>query len=185
MPRDDTLEHPRTVFQILKRHYALLHPGDGAATSAVSASRISAISSASISPRTAGASARPPSPTRWGGRNIARACSSFAPQRCYSCCSAISGAPAAASWRCAATPTFKARPTSQRFTTYCRAICQCPRRARTTTFADYLDAGGVEEAERLLGRQRRQLTSSACSRRGWGDAARQDNSTGPTTICRG
>ena len=28
--RDETLQHPRTVFQILKRHYRPLHPGDGA-----------------------------------------------------------------------------------------------------------------------------------------------------------
>ncbi len=41
-------------------------------------------------------------------------------------CWATSGAPAAGSWRCAATPPSRARPTSRPCSTSCPATCRCP-----------------------------------------------------------
>ena len=100
-PTDMTLEHPRCVFQILKRHFARYtpemvekrqrHPEGGFPRG-----------SQDPVPRTRGARRPRRSATPSAGRSIPRACRSSARRRSCSSSSATSGVPAAASWRCGA-----------------------------------------------------------------------------------
>ena len=145
---------PATVFQILKRHYARYTPEMVREVVRHQPSRTSTTWPAP-SPRTPGANAPPASPTPSAGPSTRWARSSSAPPRSCSCCWATSGAPAAASWRCAGTPASRARPTSRRCSTCCPATCRCLWPAYTTPSPDYLDAVASEEAEGLLGPRRR------------------------------
>ena len=107
------------------------------------------------SPPTAAATAPPAGSTRSAGPTTRSACSTSAARRSSSCCWATWAARAAASWRCAVTPASRARPTSRRCTTSCRATCRCPRPASTTPCDDYLDSDRQHRAEGLLGQRRR------------------------------
>ena len=158
-----------------------LHPGDGAATPAASASRISTISPGPSS-RTPGASAPPASPTPSAGLSTPWAPSSSAPQRFCNCCWATWVARAAASWRCAGTPASRARPTFRRCSTCCPATCRCPRRARTTPSPTTSTRSG-RRSRRASG-PTPTPTWSACSRRG-GATPPGRTTTGPTTTCPG
>ena len=129
-PRDETLQHPRCVLQVLRRHYARYTP-TSSPRCAGSPRRTSASSRTRSSP-TRAASARAPSATPSAGPSTPRACRSSGRRRSSSCCSATSAGPAAGSWRCAATRRSRARPTSRRSTTCCPATCACRRRARAT-----------------------------------------------------
>ena len=125
---DPTLQHPRCVFQILKRHFARYTPEMveetcGIPQQLVPESRRNAVQE--LGPR-----ARPAlSATRSAGRSTRSACSTSARPRSFSCCSATWAGPAAASWRCAGTPPFRAPPIFRRSTTCCPAICRCRRRS--------------------------------------------------------
>ena len=99
----------------------------------------------------------------------ASACSTSAPRRSCSCCSATSAAPAAASWRCAGTPASRARPTSRRCSTCCPATCRCPTRgehdtSRTTSTASPAPSTKGFWAQRR--RLRRQPAQGLLGRRG-------------------
>ena len=76
--------------------------------------------------------------TRWAGRSIPSACSTFAPPRSFSCCWGTWDVRAAASWRCAGTHRFRARPIFRRSTICCPAISPCPRRNMTRISQTYL-----------------------------------------------
>ena len=168
--RDPTLQHPRCVFQLLKRHFARYTPEMVEETCGVPRATV-----LPASPRrcatTRAASARPRSATRSAGRSTPSACSTSAPRRSCSCCSATSVGPAAASWRCAATRRSRARPTSRRSTTSSPATSRC--RAPSTT-----DLDDVHRAER---RRRRASGASmdaytvSLLKAWWGDAATADN----------
>ena len=120
----DTLQHPRCVFQVLKRHFARYTPEMVEQICGVPKERFLRDGRASTVPHP-GRRRPARSATRSAGRSIRPACRSFARRPSCSCCSATSGGPAAASWRCAATRRSKARPTSRRSTTSCPAICRC------------------------------------------------------------
>ena len=137
--RDETLQHPRCVFQIAEAPFRALHAGDGRGDLRHSASSCSCASPRRCA-RTPGASARPRSATRSAGRSTPSACSTSAPPRSSSCCSATSAGPAAASWRCAATRPSRARPTSRRCTTCCPAICRCRTPSTRRTSTTYIEA---------------------------------------------
>ena len=85
-------QHPRCVWQILKRHYAALHARDGGAGVRRPAGRCSPRSASCSSP-TRDASARPRSCTAWAGRSTRSARSTSAPPRSCSCCSGNMGRP--------------------------------------------------------------------------------------------
>ena len=113
-------------------------PGDGRARSAASrASRSSRWPRRCA--RTRAASARPRSSTRSAGPSTPSACSTSAPPRSSSCCSATSAGPAGGSWRCAATPRSRARPTSRRSTTSCPATSRCRRPHAHRGLDDYVE----------------------------------------------
>ena len=59
------------------------------------------------------------------GRSIPMACRSSAPRPSFNFCWATSDARAAAFWRCAAMPAFKAQPIFRLSTTFCPAIFRC------------------------------------------------------------
>ena len=130
--RDETLQHPRCVFQILKRHYARYTPEmvraglrrpAGDVPRGVRGRR----------PRTPAASGPPRCvyAVGWTQHTRRRAVHPHR-ARSSSCCWATWAARAAASWRCAGTPASRARPTSRRCSTCCPATCRCrtARRAR-------------------------------------------------------
>ena len=70
---DKTLEHPRSVFQLLKKHYAATRPSRSL-RSVAARPKISNERPRSSAPRAAPA-ARARCSTRWGGRSIATRCS--------------------------------------------------------------------------------------------------------------
>ena len=73
------------------------------------------------------------------GRNIPKACRSFALRRSCNCCLGISDGLAAAFWRCAVTPRSKARPIFRRSMTFCLVIWRCRAAVREETLQRYLD----------------------------------------------
>ena len=99
---DPTLEHPRCVFQILKRHYARYTPEMVERICGIPRDVFLEVADSLIA--NSGASARRCSCMRSAGRSTRRACRRSVRARSSSCCSATSGAPAAGSWPCAATP---------------------------------------------------------------------------------
>ena len=84
-------------------------------------------------PRTPGATEPARSATRSAGRSRVMARRSSARRASCSCSSATSDGRAAASWRCAATPQSRDRPTCQLSSTCCRATCRTRRPSRATT----------------------------------------------------
>ena len=123
---DETLQHPRCVYQLLRRHFARYTPELVEETCGVSREQIPRGVRGAVRELRA-ASARAPSATPSAGPSTRSACSTSAPPRSSSCCWATSAARAAASWPCAATRRSRARPTSRRSTTSCPATCRCPR----------------------------------------------------------
>ena len=126
------------------------------------------------------ASARGDRATRSAGRSTPPASRTSAPRRSSSCCSATSAGPAAASWRCAATPASRARPTSRRCTTSCPATSRC----RTRTPHDDLD----EFVERNAAGRPGCWATLRCLHRqpaeGWWGAAATPRTTSASTSCR-
>ena len=143
-PRDDTLQHPSSVYQILKRHYARYTPEMVAAVCGVSVDDFDDLV-ARRSPRTAAASGPRRSSTPSAGPSTASACSTSARPRSCSCCSATWAVRAAASWRCAGTRASRDRPTSRRSTTSCRATSRCPSQGCTTPGTNLGAIGNKEQ----------------------------------------
>jgi len=130
---DDTLQHPRCVFQVLKRHYARYTPemveeicGIPRTSSARSPTPWSATPAGTAPARSATPSAGP---------STRSACSTSGRRRSSRACWATSAVRAAASWRCAGTRASRARRTSRRSTTSCPATSRCrtPTSTRTST----------------------------------------------------
>ena len=139
IPADPTLQHPRCVYQILKRHYARYTPE--------MVERVCGVPQEQFLRVARGAGRRTPAgsaPRRWStasaGPSTASARSSSAPARSSSCCWATSAGPAAGSSRCAGTPASRAPPTSRRCSTCCPATCRCRSAGARRDLADYLDA---------------------------------------------
>ena len=120
--QDPTLQHPRCVFQVLKRHFARYTPEMVEQVCGV--------------PRICFSSPRPSAGlgTRAHRRHLLRRRldaafdrlrRSSARRRSCSSCSATSAGPAAGFWRCAATRRSRDRPISRRSTTCFPATCRC------------------------------------------------------------
>src|SRR5947209_7015373 len=78
-------------------------------------------------------SGRAASCTRSAGPSTRPGCRSSAPPASCNCCSGTSAGPAAASWRCAATPAFRGAPTSPPSMTCFPATCRSRSPTPTTT----------------------------------------------------
>ena len=146
--RDETLQHPRCVFQILKRHFARYTPEMVEQMCGVPPERSSR--SASLLDRELRAGAHDRLRVRGGldpahGRRAVHP----RPRRSCSCCSATSAAPAAASWRCAGTPRSRAPPTSPPCSTCCPATSRCRTRTPARTWTASCEAEAAHEG--LLG----------------------------------
>ena len=129
---DPTLQHPRCVFQILKRHFSRYTPEmierhAGVPQKPVPESRRGFLPMPPVRTR------RRPSATPWDGRSTPRACRSSARQRSCSCCSATLGAPAAAFSPCADTLRSRVQPTFPHCMTSFPATCRCRSSRRTPT----------------------------------------------------
>ena len=145
---DATLQHPRCVFQLLKKHYRALHAGvrrrDVRLLGRGLPRRLRGAAA-----RTRAASGRARSATPSAGRSTRSASSTSAPPRSSSSCSGTWAGRAAASSRCAATRRSRARPTSRRSTTSCPATCRCRTPRRTATSTSFMR--GEHVADRLVG----------------------------------
>ena len=130
-PRDETLQHPRCVLQILRRHFARYTPELVADVCGCTPEQMVQVAETLCD--NSGRDAPAPSSTPSAGRSTAPACRSSAPPASCNCCWATSADPAAASWPCAATPASRGRPTSPRCTTCCRATCRSRRPRSITT----------------------------------------------------
>ena len=131
-PRLDlTLQHPRCVWQLLKRHYASYTPEMVERVCGVPQDLFAKVCELFVA--NSGRERPRPSSTVSAGRSTRSARSTFAPPRSFSCCSATWVVPAAASWRCAATPRSRAPATSRRCSTRFPATSRCRTRTRTAT----------------------------------------------------
>src|SRR4029453_13283641 len=131
---DPTLEHPRCVFQLLRRHYRRYTPELVEQACGVPKKQFLAVAEALCAnsgrertsafcyavgwtPPSVGVQYIRPAP-RWG-------CTPPPPPPSPNCCWATSAGPAAGSWPCAATPPSRAPPTSPPSTTCCPATSRC------------------------------------------------------------
>ena len=124
-PRDETLQHPRCVYQILKRHFARYTPEMVEQVCGVSAGAVPR------GLRGVDGELRPRAHHRAGLQrrlDPAQRRRAVHPHRRDHPAAAGQHGPAraAASWRCAGTPASRARPTSRRCSTCCPATCRCP-----------------------------------------------------------
>ena len=130
-------QHPRCVFQVLRRHFARYTPEMVEAICGISR-RTTSGRWPRRSRATRGATAPARSATPSAGPSTRPASRSSAPPRSCNCCWATSAGRAAASWRCAATRRSRAAPTSRPSTTCCPATCRCRATGRSTTLAGRL-----------------------------------------------
>ena len=142
--RDPTLQHPRCVFQILKRHFARYTPEMVAAGVRLRTER-----AGSRWPSCCAATPDASGPVPWSMRrrlDPAHDRRADDPGRRHPAAAARQhrAGPAAASWRCAATATSRARPTSRPCTTCCPATCRS-RGAdeQHETLDDYVEHEGL------------------------------------------
>ena len=129
--RDETLQDPRCVFQVLKRHFARYTPEmvrRGLRHRAGGVRAGGRVDHGQQRPR-ADDGVRA---TRSAGPSTASAPSTSGRRRSCRRCWATSAAPAAGSWRCAGTRASRARPTSRRCSTCCPATCRCRTRCSTS-----------------------------------------------------
>ena len=170
--RDETLQHPQCVYQVLKRHYARYTPEMVAETCGVSRGGLPR-GLQGVDRATPTASGRPRWSTASAGPSTASACSTSAPARSSSCCWATWAVPAAGSWRCAATPASRGRPTSRRCSTSCRATSRCRTPRSTPALEQWVDAIRKPGIEGVLGQRRAYEVSLLKAY--WGDAATAEN----------
>lgn len=127
---DPSLQDPRCVFQILRRHFARYTPEMVADTCGIGVEDFhylaDAVTQNSGRERTTSFVYAVGWTQHTLGAQFIRTAASC------NCCSAIWAVPAAESWRCAGTPAFRAPPISRRSITSCRAICPCRWRVCTT-----------------------------------------------------
>lgn len=132
--RDETLQDPNTVFQILKRHYSRYTPEMVEEICGIPPEDFQYLADSIVENSGRERTTCMAYALGWTQHTLVR--NSFAPRPFCSCSWAISDAPAPASWRCAGTPPFRAPRTFPRCLTCCRDICPCPpprsRRLRNT-----------------------------------------------------
>ena len=176
---DETLQHPRCVFQVLKRHFARYTPEMVEQICGVPQELFAKVVRAA-SRTTQAATAPRRSSTASAGRSTPSACSTSAPRRSCRRCSATWAARVAASSRCAGTRPSRARPTSPRCSTCCPAICRC--RTRTATPIS-TPTPGRSPRTRDSGRTPRHYLVSLL--KAWWGERRPLSTTSATTTCRG
>ena len=168
--RDDTLQHPRCVFQLLKRHYARYTPEMVQRTCGVPRRDLPAglrLDHLQLGPRPhLGVCLR----RRLDPAHRRR---SVHPGRVDPAAAARQHRPsrAAGSWRCADTPRSRVPATSRRCSTCSRAICRCltPMSTRTSTRS-------LRPTRRIAGTGATPATTwSPCSRRGGARPRPRDN----------
>ena len=121
---DPTLQDPRCVFQVLKRHFARYTPEMVERYCGVPQEVFPKVAGDVHLGIGAGEDCRD---LLCGGLDATfeRACRSFAQRRFCNCCWEILGGPAAEFWHCADTLRFRAQPIFPRSTTFCPGTCPC------------------------------------------------------------
>ena len=168
---DPSLEHPRCVFQILKRHFARYTPGDGRADLRRAPGPLPGGMPGLDGELRPGAH-RGAGVQRGLDPALGRSAVHPGRSRSSSCCWATSAVPAAGSSRCAGTPASRAPPTSRPCSTCCPATCRC-RMPRHEDLPGYLDE--------VRGHNNKGFWSNADTymvsllKEYWGDAATPEN----------
>ena len=121
-----TLQHPRCVFQMLKRHFARYTPEMVEQICGVPQDTFLQV--CELLAENSGRSGLQRSSYAVGWTQHTVGAQYIRTASILQCCSATSAVRAAASWRCAATPPSRARPTSRRCSICCRATCRCRTR---------------------------------------------------------
>ena len=142
-------QHPRCVFQILKRHYARYTPEMVEQVCGIPPDVVRSRSAEPVRRQLRPRAHDRVRATRSAGPSTRSACRTSAPRRSCNAARATSAGPAAASWRCAGTPSSRARPTSRR----CSTAARLPADAARARHEDLDELRGRRCAERrLLGR---------------------------------
>ena len=172
--RDQTLQDPRCVFQIVKRHFAATRRRWSSGSTGCPKETFLKVA------ETIARQLGPDRTTSFcyavGWTQHTNGVQIIGAARCCSSCSATSAGRAAGSWRCAATPRSRARPTSRRSTTRSTATCRHPSALQEARHAD---------ATTCAPRRCRPATGPTC-RSSWsvylksmyGDAATKENDFG-------
>ena len=177
---DPTLQHPRCVFQILKRHFARYTPEMVEETCGIPQDLFLKVARR----RCAQLGARAHVGLLLRGRLDAALRRRAVHPRPPRSSRLLLGQHGTARRRhhgaARATPRSRAPPTSRRCTTCCRAICRCPRRSTTGTSQTYIEqqhvaVGLVERVSEV-----RRLAAEGLVRR----ARDQRRTTGASTTCR-
>jgi formate dehydrogenase major subunit len=121
--RDDTLQDPRCVYQLLRRHFARYTPELVEETCGVPRERFLEVCEALCENSGRDRTSAFCYAVGWTQHTVG--------VQYIRTCWATSAGRAAASSRCAGTRRSRARRTSRRSTTSCRATCRCPARSRT------------------------------------------------------
>jgi formate dehydrogenase major subunit len=122
---DPSMEDERCVLQILRRHFSRYTPEVVADICGCTPDQLVQVARAMCENSGRERTSAVCYAVGWTQHTASR---TSEPPRSFSCCSGTSGAPAAASWRCAGTRTSRARPTSRPSSTSCRATSRCRTR---------------------------------------------------------
>jgi formate dehydrogenase major subunit len=128
-PTDPTLQDPRCVFRVLKRHFARYTPEMVEQACGVSRPAFLKAAEAFVSasgPEKTGAICY-----ALGWTQHSNGVQISGRRRSCSCCWATSADPEAGCWQCAGTPRSRAQPTFPLFSICCPATCPCRRSRRT------------------------------------------------------
>ena len=169
--RDETLQHPRTVFQILKRHYARYTPRWSAMPAA--SARTTSTTSPGRSPRTRAASAPPASPTPSAGRSTPWARSSSGACAILQLLLGNVGRPGGGIMALRGHASIQGSTDIPTLFNLLPGYLPMPSAGVHDTFADYLEKAGSKLQKGFFADTDHYLVSML--KAWWGDAARADN----------
>ena len=127
-PRDDTLQDPRCVFQILRRHFSRYTPEMVQEICGIAPEDFHAVAHALT--ENSGRERTTAFCYALGWTQHSAGVQMIRTAAILQLLLGNMGRPGAGSWRCAATPRSRARPTSRRCMTYFPDTCTCPARGR-------------------------------------------------------
>ena len=119
--RDPTLKHPRCVFQLMKQHFSRYNPDAVCRITGTPKENYLKVCDLYTGTMLPTAPARGSMP--WARRSTATAHRTSAPMPSCSCYSATSASPAAASMRCAVSPTYRVPPIRALTMMACQDTC--------------------------------------------------------------
>ena len=174
---DETLQHPRCVFQVLKRHFARYTPEMVEQICGIPPEQFRRV--CELLDDNSGRDRTTAFVYAVGWTHHTVGVQYIRAAAILQTLLGNIGRPGAASWRCAGTPRSRARPTSRRCSTCCPATSRCRTRTATRTWTT---TSTNEQANKGSG-PTCAPTWSACSRHG-GATPRPRTTTSASTTCR-